>query len=321
MFYRPDVTKPTSDTPKKSADILDQTGSKKRRKFYNILPVRWNLADKIEKKRYLESEEIFKRLGDEEDIESMKQIVKDSREYLQVQFRTREIGDHIVTNRAFWSLPHGPMLVSSWFEWLTGGSEDGWLAATMEKNLESVLVVVSEILLDKKGELWDEKLGEVTANAGAYNGNDTMIWVFLLREWSKLYKEKPHKVIFIASDDSMADMSKQPFVHIRKVQQSGDYEEKVIVSVMCGNTVVFEDLGFTAALALVIEICFAFNLCYDKEADSTLNFIQRIIGGFGEIEGARNEKGKVKSTYVNFQAEFGRIMVLKKLGSVKKLFT
>ena len=59
---------------------------------------------------------------------------------------------------------------------------------------------------------------------------------------------------------------------------------------------------------------------YDKDADNTLNFIQRTLGGFGDLDGARNVKGKVKGSFLSFQAEFGRIMVEKKLGSVKKLF-
>ena len=212
--------------------------------------------------------------------------------------------------------------MSSWFEWLTGGSEEGWLGATIEKNLEAVLIVVSEIISDRKGELWDAKLAEMTANAQANNGNDTMIWVFMLREWAKMYKEKPHRIIFIDGEDNLTDVSNQPYVHVRVVPQPGqDYDEKVLVSVMCGTTMVFEDVGLSAALASVIEICFIFNMCYDKDADSTLNFIQRVLGGFGDLEGARNTKGKVKSSYVNFQAEFGRIMVERKLGSVKKIFT
>ena len=47
-------------------------------------------------------------------------------------------------------------------------------------------------------------------------------------------------------------------------------------------------------------------MCYEKEVNSSINFIQRIIGGFGDVEGARNEKVKVKIIDVNFQAEFGR---------------
>jgi hypothetical protein len=57
---------------------------------------------------------------------------------------------------------------------------------------------------------------------------------------------------------------------------------------------------------------------YDKEGDSLTNFIQRVLGGFGDLDGARNLKGKVKSSFLNFQAEFGKIMLERKMGSVKK---
>ena len=42
-------------------------------------------------------------------------------------------------------------------EWVTGGSEEGWLEITVEKNLDAVIKVVSEIISEKKGELWDVK--------------------------------------------------------------------------------------------------------------------------------------------------------------------
>ena len=45
-----------------------------------------------------------------------------------------------------------------------------------------------------------------------------------------------------------------------------------------------------------------------------------VSGGFGSSEGARNKGNKVKSSFINFQTEFGKIMLEKKMGSVKKLF-
>ena len=321
IHFREDITKPIAGSVKKTPDLLDFSSSKKTRKFYSILPERWNLAEKIEEEMYLKSEQAYQNISGEEDISVKKGILEDAREYLQVQFRTMEVGGHIYSHKDFWELPHGPILVSSWFEWLTGGSEEGWLGATIEKNLEPVLKIVAEIISDKKGSLWDDKLAETTNNAEVNNGNNSLVLVFLLREWSKLYKEKPHRVVFIEGEDDVQDISKQPFVHVRKVPQLGeDYEERIILSVMVGSTMVFEDIGLSSALACVIEICFIFNLCYDKDADNTLNFIQRTLGGFGDLDGARNVKGKVKGSFLSFQAEFGRIMVEKKLGSVKKLF-
>jgi hypothetical protein len=267
------------------------------------------------------SEQEYQKLVGETDLGVKKDILEKAREYLQVQFRTLEVGSHIYSLKDFWVLPDGLFLVSFWFEWVTGGSKEGWLSATVQRNLEPVLVVVSEILIDKKGELWRNRFEEAVNNAEANNGNKTMVWVFLIREWSRMYKEKAQRVIFIEGEDQIQDMSKQPFIHIRRVAQPGeDYDQKVVVSVMCGNTLVFEDVGFGAALACIVEISFIFNLSYDKDADSTLNFIQRILAGFGETDGARNEKGKVKSSYISFEREFGKLMVAKNLGAVKMLF-
>ena len=46
-----------------------------------------------------------------------------------------------------------------------------------------------------------------------------------------------------------------------------------------------------------------------------------MLGGFGDLDGARNAKGQVKSSYINLQAEFGKMMVDKNLGFVKKTST
>ena len=271
--------------------------------------------------KYELSAQEYQKLADATNIEDKKEILEKAREYLQIQFRTSEVGSHIYSHKDFWMLPHGLLLVSFWFELVTGGSKEGWLCATVEKNLEPVLVVVSEILIDKKGDLWKNRFDEVMINADANNGNTIMVWVFLIREWAKMYKEKAQRVIFIEGEDHIQEMSKQPFIHIRRVAQPGeDYDQKIVASVMCGSTLVFEDVGFGAALACIVEISFIFNLCYDKDADSTLNFIQRILAGFGDTDGARNEKGRVKSSYINFEREFGKLMMAKNLGAVKMLF-
>ena len=180
--------------------------------------------------------------------------------------------------------------------------------------------VVKEIVADKKGKLWQEKYDRLVVQADLETGNQMLVWVFLLREWSELYGEKPHRIVYLEGEDSSAEVSQLPYVHVRNVSQPGGDFNRVIVSVMFGSTLIFEDIGLPGALAAVIEIYFSFNLCYDTQADSTLNFIQRIIAGFGSKEGSRNKLNKVKKSFNDFQAEFGRIMLEKKMGSVKTLF-
>ena len=136
---------------------MDFSGGKKTRKFYSIVPDNWNLALKIESEKYKESEQAYLGNNGEDELEVKKEGLAASREYLQIKFRTLEVGAHIYAHRTFWDMPHGPLLLSGWFEWITGGSEEGWLEATIEKNLDAVLKVVAEIISEKKGELWDVK--------------------------------------------------------------------------------------------------------------------------------------------------------------------
>lgn len=242
LMFREEITHPTSSTSNKpQEDLLDLSGGKKTRKFYCIVPERWNLAEKMTKEEFLENEKEYLKIAGEEDIDLKKIIIDKSKPYLQSQFRTLEIVDHVYKHKDLWQQPHGPVLISFYFEWLTGGSGEHWLGASIDKNLEPVLAVVSEIILNKKGELWGNKLEEVNNNAVLQTGNDSLLYIFLLREWSKLYKEKPHRVIFVEDEDSTQDVSKTPYVHVRKISQAGeDYEKKVIVSVMSGGRMIFE---------------------------------------------------------------------------------
>ena len=290
------------------------------RKFYELVPERWNLAEKIEKDKFLEYKKKFLEIIGEEDLGEKKGILAASREYLQPQFRMMEIREHILEHKEFWALPHGPLLVSSQFEWVTGGSGGvGWIAATIQGNLKAVLEIVGEVIAAKLGEVWKKMFEKIKQTAELVNGNEVMVMVFLLREWCRMYKEKPSHVIYLEGEDDVKDVSVQTYVHVREVLQPGeDFEKKVVVSVMNGNTVVFDDIGFSEALAAVVEIYFIFNHCYDKDADSTLNFIQRVIGGFGDLEGARNAKGNLKSSYTTLQAEFGKVLLDRNLGVVKK---
>ena len=63
MFYcREEITEPTSSSSKKSSvAVLDLSGGKKIRKFYVLVPDRWNLAEKIEKDSFLEFKNKFSR--------------------------------------------------------------------------------------------------------------------------------------------------------------------------------------------------------------------------------------------------------------------
>ena len=319
LYFRQETTSSSLPSSRKS-EILDFAVGKKYRKLYSIIPEKWYIGSKIEKKKYQEYERGFASINNLEEYGEIKELIEKNREFLQIQFRTLEIGDHVFKFKGFWKLPHGLLNVSSWFEWLTGGSDEGWLQATMEKNIDVVLKVIGIIIAEKKGDLWSTKLEEIKLRSQVENGNDTMTWVFLLREWTKIYKEKPQKVIFLEGEDSIQDISEQPHINVRKITQpGGDFSERIVISLKCGNLVLFEDIGLCAALSSLIEVCFIFHVEYDKDGDSMCNFIQRTLGGFGSKEGAHNSRGKVKSTFINFQAEFGRIMLERNMGQLKMI--
>ena len=149
-----------------------------------------------------------------ENFTDKKELLEQARAYIQTQFRMLEISDHFYKLKDSWKLPDGPLLISCHFEWLTGGSLDGWLQATIETNLDPVLSVVREIIARKKGDLWVSKYEEIARNTENRNGNSTMVRVFLLREWAKMYKEKPHKILFLEGEDPIEDVSSQPHIHI-----------------------------------------------------------------------------------------------------------
>ena len=287
MFFRDEVTIQSSGTSP-TVGMVELPGKKKHRKFYSIVPENWNLALKIESESLAHSEESYKEMCLEEDLKSKKELMTKARVFLQSKFRSLEIGEHFFTVPGFWSPPHGSQLLSAHFEWLTGGSGDGWLEASVERNLEPVLLVVAEILSRKKGKLWTQKFDEEKVRAEMEEGNQLMVWVFLIREWSGMQQDQLAKVLFLEGTDQANDVSTLPYVHIRKVSQSGgDFPHKVIISVMAGNSSIFQDIGLSAAIAAVLEIYFSFNLHFDKDCDDTLNFLQRVIGGFGDQDGAR----------------------------------
>ena len=301
---------------------LDFSSSKKSKKLYALVPEKWHLASKILPEHYKKSEEAYWKFDLEVDCEKKKEMFEDCREFLQVQFRTMDPGTHIQSLRSFWELPHGPELLSAWFEWVTSGSRDGCLRDTITKNYENVFNMVYAVLSEMKGEAWDKKFEEEDNNSKAKFGNETMTKIFLLRELAKTWKNHAEKIIFIEGEDDIAKISKQPFLHVMKVAQTGeeDYDERIRISLRVGNTIVFDDVTFVGALASLIEVIFVFNLMYPAVADDIFQFVQRILANFGPADGARNEQGKIKKTFIEFQCAIGRIMMDNKTAKHVKMY-
>ena len=121
----------------------------------------------------------------------------------------------------------------------------------------------------------------------------------------------------------MNKASSQPFIHVLKVNQTGeaDFDEALVISVRVGSTTVFDDVSLSQGLAAVIQLCFVFNMMYPNSADEIFNFVQRLLAKFGPSDGARNMKGQLKKRFVDFQCELSSIIMLEKSDTVKKLLT
>ena len=318
-LLREEIRKPIA--PEKSGQ-LDFTGSKKTKKMYALVPEHWHLASKISPEDYRQSEEAYWKFEAEQDVEKKKELMEDCREFVQVQFRTLDPGTHIHSLEKFWQMPMGPELLSAWFEWVTNGSRDGCLRETIKENAENVFGMVHAVLSEMKGTAWDKKFEEESNNSHLKFGNDTMKRIFLLRDLASTWKNQPEKFIFIEGVDDLGKLSKQPFLHVMKVTQTGevDYDEKVRISLRVGTAVVFDDMSLLGALASLIEIIFVFNLMYPSAADDIFQFCQRILGNFGPADGARNDQGKVRKNFVEFQCSIGRIMMDKRQAKSVKMF-
>ena len=308
QILRADVKKLVSTS---KTEQMDFSSTQKTKKLYALVPERWHLASKIPPAKYRETEEAYLKMEEEDDCQKKISMLASCREFLAIQFRTMDIVAHIQSMNKFWQMPHGPQLLSACFEWVTNGSRDGSLKFTITQNFDNVFNMVHAVLSDMKGHVWDTKYEEEENNSMVKFGNDTMTKIFLLRDLAKTWKNNAEELIFIEGTDDISKISSQPFLHVSKVAQlgEGDFDERVHISLRVGNTVVFDDISLIGGLASLIEISFVFNLMYPVMADDAFQFVQRLLGNFGPADGARNEKGKIKKCFIDFQCSIGRIMI------------
>lgn len=293
------------------------------RKFYAVSPEKWYLGAKISKEEFDASEAKFVEINDADgDLDEIMACLDRARVYVQIQFRSEEPSTHVAKYRVFWKMPYGPRLLSNHFEWLVDGSRDGDLAFSIEDHINLVIDLTAKILSAKLGDDWNRQLEVVKNSSKARNGNDVMTWVFLIRELAKSWKNNPAKLIFVEGEDSIQNVSSQPYVNILRVDQTGekDYDEAIVVSVRVGNTTIFDDITLTQGLAAVLQLSFVFHLLYPSDADEIFNFVQRMLAKFGPNDGAKNVKGVLKKRFVDFQCALSDILLLEKSGTVRKLF-
>ena len=301
---------------------MDFSSCRKSKKVYALDPEKWHLASKISPQNYKISEEAYLKFAEEHDVDGKKEKMVDCREFLQVQFRTKDPSAHIHSLQKFWEMPHGPKLLSEQFEWVTNGSRDGCLLETIKNNADTVFGMVRAYLSELRGVAFEKKFDEVSHASKTKLGNDSLLRIFLLRELACTWKNVASSFIFIEEEDDLGKLSKQPFIHVMKVAQTGegDFDVKLRISVRVGNTVVFDDMSLLGAVASLLEIIFVFNLHYPGGADDIFQFCQRILANFGPTDGARNDLGKVKKNFIEFQCCIGRLMMEKNQAESVKMF-
>ena len=316
-YYRPSTT--NADLAVVADEMLDLSAKKKTRKNYGLNPDKYQLATKISKADFQASEAAFKVMKEDDSLEVKLQICLKSQDYIQAKFRTSEPSSHVLSLKAFWAMPDGPKLLNAWFQWITDTEND--LVVKVEENLEDCLLMAQKVLIHKKGAQWEKKLNNIEASAEEDNGNQTMVYIFILRELAESFKNKPEKAIFCEGMDDVQKLSSQPFIHIVKVDQLGedDYAEAIKMSVRIGTTVIFDNVTLAQGLASIIQLMFCFNLLYPTDCDDFFEYVQRVVCKFGPISGARNARGQLKKSFMDFQCILGGIMLESKKGKIKEL--
>ena len=281
--------------------------------MYGVSHENWFVARKISQPALNKSEANFKKLADLEDDDkaAIATCLEESREYIQINFRTEEPSTHVNKLKLFWEKPNGPQILSTWFEWLVGGSDSGDLKSTIEENLDLNMIIVEKVLVEKNSEAFSTNLKAVKHSLIEKFGNKMMYYIHLMRALCKLWQNEAGKFLFIDGEDELQNISSQPYLHIVTVNETGEAGQhcKLLISVRVGGTVIFEDVTLGQGLAALIQVAFSFNLLYDKAVDDIFNFLQRILAKFGPADGARNEKNKLKKNFADFLCLLGKIVI------------
>ena len=313
------MKKPAVFTDNKLLDF----SSKKVRKLYGIVPEKWFSAKKITEEDFAKSEDNFKKLTaiPGGDLVALASCLEDSREYIQIMFRTEDPSAHVQKLKSFWGMPNGLHVLTLWFEWICGGSDSGNIGTIIELKMDENMQIIEKVLIDQNCEEYENELKDAEKKFSEDYGNGTMYNIHLLRQLCKSFKNHPEKLLYIEGKDKLKDASQQPFLHILQVQQHGvgEYDKSLVISVRVGSTVIFEDVTLCQGLAAILQVTFAFNLLYDSNVDDMYNYLQRILAKFGPMDGARNKKNHVKKNFVDFQCTLGKLVLEQKRGNVLKI--
>ena len=314
-FMRPGIKKQDATEAEAAS-----TPKKKVKKNYCVDPERWNIG--LNNSGEYEAEEaLFLQIYDLGTVEEKAMLLQETRIYLQTQFRLKDPQQVVTDLVPFWAA--GPRLLSIWFNWITGQEEDCNLAETAESNMPKITNLVADFLVSKKGDTFERQIEESRNNSREKTGNSILFHFYLFRELGKFWKNKSEKFIFLAGTDQAKDISEQhPFIHVsvRNVMGTDTYEEEVVVGVRIGDTIVYDQISYTEAIAAVVQLYFVMNLLYPPECDDLCQFMQRIAVNFGAHDGARNKRNQTRKVFKDFESFVAKFYFESKKADLVKVY-
>ena len=278
---------------------------KKKMQGYCLSAERWNIDESVSRGELEEAKKSYVKLDEATSKEEKKQLMVVSRAFIQKQFKLLEPGQAVEDLKSFWE--GGAEALSEWFEWLVGGSKLGNLSLSVAGQLKKIMNIVEEFIISKRGDDFLTEMEEKKAKVVTETGNSIMYELYLLRNLSKLFKNKPEKWLFFDGTDDKKNgpEEKDPNIFVTKMQNLGvgDFEKKVMINIRIGDKVVFQDISLPEAVAGLVQIYFCFNLLYPPEVDDSMQFLERIVCNFGSTDGARNKRNSVKKGYRDFEVK------------------
>ena len=295
---------------------------KKKVKGYCLRPEKWCIDEKASKDEMEEAFKEYKKMENALSVKEKAKLVISACIFIQKQFRSFEPNQVVEDLELFWEA--GPEILSKWFEWLTGGSKLGNLSLSVIKQLTKVMNIVENFILSKRSAEFELEMNQVKAEAEERNGNNIMYNIFLLRNLGKLFKNKSEMIIFLDGSDDKKNGpdEKTPNIFITKQNVFGEaeFEEKIVINLRIGDKVISKDLSLPESVAGLIQVFFSFNLCYPPEVDDLLQFMERILCGFGAADGARNKRNTVKKGYRDFEGFAANLLLDSDQGDLMTVF-
>ena len=293
-LMRPKIEKAMN---KRSISVESSKPKKKIPKNYEVDPERYNAGSSS---RNLDQEEIiFSQIKLCSNIDEKLQLLNRCRSYIQKQFREKEPGQLVIDMNIFFS--EGVIVLDDWFQWIT--KQPSNLSQNAEKNFNKVMNLVKDYLIYENGREVEAEIIQSKTESEASTGSLTFHYIFLLRQLSKVFKNKVSEAIFLSGTDKQQGFTDLPFIHVSKknVLGEGSFGMEVVISLRVNDVILYDSLSLIEAITALIQLYFAMHLHYPDDCDDVYQLFQRIFCVFGSADGARNKRDTTKRAYNKFK--------------------